>query len=369
MLERFIELYDDVRSATLDLTGTWWCKPEDLDKLVEIYNALHPLEIAIKKLGARGTTLMDAEKIYSRVKQHLQELGSDIAIQLRSSFVKRILERRNSTLVHLLYFLKFPNYWNFEKDSFDIPVVKEDIIKLATQLACCLFPSDVRNPDDLELDSQGDIRFFEKKSKIEKPNATFSEKIDFDLDEESNECGNFETQKLPTVCEEMIKYASNPKGVMPVVLIKLQNALKSIQPSSVEPERCFSTCGFYGPKVRSSLSDKTLSDLLFLNRHFKKLSKSDLKSEKKPEFKAAKMKPMRVMQQHTPKQSTPKAKTRFIFQKRKTPNDSKRKSSQKAKRRKLEKSSDSEDYEEKDLVDDNSDGSLNFGNSDEETQI
>ena len=59
--------------------------------------------------------------------------------------------------MHLLYFLKFPNYWNFEKDSFGMPVVKEDIIKLATQLACRLFPSDVRNPDSLELDSQGDI--------------------------------------------------------------------------------------------------------------------------------------------------------------------------------------------------------------------
>ena len=61
MLEHFIELYDEVRSATLDLTGAWWCKPEDYDKLVEIFNALHPLEIAIKKLGARGTTLIDAE--------------------------------------------------------------------------------------------------------------------------------------------------------------------------------------------------------------------------------------------------------------------------------------------------------------------
>ena len=36
--------------------------------------------------------------------------------------------------------------------------------------------------------------------------------------------------KLPTDCEEMKKYASNPKGLMLVVLIKLQNALKSIQP-------------------------------------------------------------------------------------------------------------------------------------------
>ena len=70
--------------------------------------------------------------------------------------------------------------------------------------------------------------------------------------------------------------------------------------------------------------DETLSNLLFLNRHFKKLSKSD-KSQKKAEFKAPKMKPMRVIQ------ATPKAKTKILSQKRKTPNDSKGKSSQKAK--------------------------------------
>ena len=149
-----------------------------------------------------------------------------------------------------------------------------------------------------ERRSSGDIRFFEQKSKMEKANATFSEKIYFDLDEESNEGGNLETQKLPTVCEEMIKYAANPRGVMPIVLIKLQDALKSIEPSSVEPERCFSTCGFYGTKVRSTLSDETLSNLLFLNRYFKKskpTTTSD-KSQEKAEFKAPTVKPMRVMQ-------------------------------------------------------------------------
>ena len=43
--------------------------------------------------------------------------------------------------------------------------------------------------------------------------------------------------------------------------------------------------------------------------------------------------------------------------------------SQKVKKRRLETTSDSEDFKEKDLVDDNSDGSLNLGNSDDETQI
>ena len=54
------------------------------------------------------------------------------------------------------------------------------------------------------------------------------------MDEENNEGGDLETQKLPKICEEIMKYVSNPKGVMPVVLIKLQNALKTLQPSSVE---------------------------------------------------------------------------------------------------------------------------------------
>ena len=43
--------------------------------------------------------------------------------------------------------------------------------------------------------------------------------------------------------------------------------------------------------------------------------------------------------------------------------------SQKVKKRRLETTSDSEDFKEKDLVDGNSDGSLNLGNSDDETQI
>ena len=60
-----------------------------------------------------------------------------------------------------------------------------------------------------------------------------------------------------------------------------------------------------------------------------------------------------------------KAKTKSFSQKRKSCNDLK------GKKIKIETSSDSEDDEEKDLVDDNSDGSLNLGHlhSDDETQM
>jgi hypothetical protein len=102
------------------------------------------------------------------------------------------------------------------------------------------------------------------------------------------------------------------------------------------------------------LSDETLS-----NQRYQNL----INHRKKAEFKAPKMKPMRFIQ------ATPKAKTKILSQKRKTSNDSKGKSSQRAKKKRLETSSDSEDYDEKDLVDDKSDGSLNLGNSDDETQM
>ena len=67
-----------------------------------------------------------------------------------------------------MYFLHVPNYWNFEKDLFDIHIVKEDIIKLATSLICRLFPNDERNPT-LEYDSQD--KFFESSEKDSVPNS------------------------------------------------------------------------------------------------------------------------------------------------------------------------------------------------------
>ena len=106
--------------------------------------------------------------MFAKVKHHLMAIGTPVALKLRDAFIKRIKERHNHTLIHLMYFLRVPNYWNFEKDRFDVPIVKEDIIKLATSLICRLFPNDVRNPT-LENDSQDN--FFESSEKDSVPNS------------------------------------------------------------------------------------------------------------------------------------------------------------------------------------------------------
>ena len=50
-------------------------------------------------------------------------------------------------------------------------------------------------------------------------------------------------------------------------LLKLQEALLSIPPTSVEPERSFSSAGLLCTKIRSRLSDEALNDLVYGKSH------------------------------------------------------------------------------------------------------
>ena len=56
----------------------------------------------------------------------------------------------------------------------------------------------------------------------------------------------------------------------PENLQKLFNALLTIKPTSVEPERAFSAIGLFATKLRSQLGDETLDDLVVMRQKFKK---------------------------------------------------------------------------------------------------
>ena len=57
----FLIFRDPLTASKGKIGGFRFKSPYREQKLVLLFNALHPLEIAIKKLGARGTTLIDAE--------------------------------------------------------------------------------------------------------------------------------------------------------------------------------------------------------------------------------------------------------------------------------------------------------------------
>ena len=71
---------------------------------------MKPLELAVVELSRRSMDLLGAEGIYKTTIQELSDLDTDIATTLKNSFEKRVQERRQPILVHLIEYLKDPLY-------------------------------------------------------------------------------------------------------------------------------------------------------------------------------------------------------------------------------------------------------------------
>ena len=69
--------------------------------------------------------------------------------------------------------------------------------------------------------------------------------------------------------KEIQLYKINPLE-RPKNLELLFKALLTIKPTSVEPERAFSAMGFFQPKIRNRMGDKTLDALITMRQFYKK---------------------------------------------------------------------------------------------------
>ena len=151
----------------------------------------------------------------------------------------------------------------------------------------------------METDEDGDLTFFEpshqeelaeKETEID-PHKLAEQTLDALMDEE----GDSYTSPIkpnfidgpPKIEDVMHAYAGNPR-VMPAILAKLFRALKTIQPTSIEAERAFSTCGLFVTKLRTNLNDDTLNALLIVNKHYngERSSRSSKAAEIASEFAA-----------------------------------------------------------------------------------
>jgi hypothetical protein len=273
MIRRFLLLKDELKLATLMMNKAWTFTTEDIEKLSNLLKALEPLEVAIEMLGARKTNLLDAELIYKTIYEDLDKQTSDIAKRLKNAFRSRVADRRDKNLIHLMSFLENPSSWNRERDFFGENVNQAEIKKLATDLCCRLFPDSVVHPHGYQVDEDGDVSCFEdtefeKKDLHNEAFISIKDRLTKILNESKNINDPKPINGQASISDEMNNFAMNPRK-MPTILLKLFRALKTIPPTSVESERCFSTCGIYVTKMRTSLNDDSINSLIFLKKYYK----------------------------------------------------------------------------------------------------
>ena len=98
MLERFIQVNKQLKSAMLCMECDYDITDAEVTKLKELCDALGPLKEASLALCRQDATVLESEIVFGVTIEALDELDTDISHKLKECFQTRILQRRDTEL-------------------------------------------------------------------------------------------------------------------------------------------------------------------------------------------------------------------------------------------------------------------------------
>jgi hypothetical protein len=226
--------------------------------LEELANSLRPLELLTKNLCKDQFTVLQADTIFQTAFRALASQNTFVGDSLLTALKTRYAQRKNIKLLSCLHFLIDPLEYNPGEDGLlELTELRSEVTNICTRL----YPDPDPEPAaDLEQEADTEGRLNEHQlSDAEKLAAQFSEDL--------QSIGQRKKKTSPDVTAEM-KLACKT-GNLTDRLQNLLRALESIQASSVEAERAFSTASRFVTKVKNRLGDKTLDSYCFANHKFK----------------------------------------------------------------------------------------------------
>ena len=253
MVERFIKLVPCIRSALKDLNALHLLDEQSIPILSDVYSALNPIKIAVETLGKRDANLVTADAILKFMFDALRENNTDLSTQLVESLDRRIKERRNIGLVSLTKYLLTLKTTG---SSSQLPSISlEKIQNLAKEIFNNLFTQEdeIEISDDSSLDEQNIGSSIQDKL-FDAINAALKK---------TNRKTSINLKKEFQIYEGTGNITKN--------LQKLMNALMTIQPTSIESERVFSSASNFCTKKRFGLNDTNFNCLCFYTPHYQSL--------------------------------------------------------------------------------------------------
>jgi len=239
-------------------------------------DALRPIEYAVKMLCKESANLISAENAITFVNDELAKLDTPIANALKERFEERIIQRRNNVLVHLMMYLENPKFIDKKKDSLQVKIEKNKIVKLAVSLIQKLFMEE----GDFEMTKEeGEIIIVEEKDSKAEVTDSKSLSLDEKFATFLKTKENFMSDSEPSIdhLEKIVKREMalfEASKSLPKNLSNLKKSLHSIKPTSVESERAFSAMNAFATKIRSRLNDDTMDAMIFLRQYYKNKAKN-----------------------------------------------------------------------------------------------
>lgn len=258
MCQRFCELENPLKKTLIDLKLQQFSDDEFM-LVKKVVAVLNPIKITLEALCRRDMDLCKADAALVFMLNEIKEINCDLSRDLYKALLKRIQERRTISST-VLNFLKNPDIKSDFDKHLDITSIKFEIKQLILRLLKKNNPTDeTQDVVDLSLneESQNQInnsiaqKLEDAIAKCKSPQKCITKKENID-DQLSKEIDIFISGGMRgKYLQECYKY------------------LKTVLPTSVECERCFSTASYVGNKIRSRLSDETLNALIFLRNYLK----------------------------------------------------------------------------------------------------
>lgn len=246
MLEPLIKTETAIRETLLEFKADLDLVDNvDFDALKDLLDAMKPVKLAVENLSREDSTLMSADTILEFMFEKLSLMNSEISKKLMDNLKIRIDERWNADVMNLLRSLK---------NSTITPSTAT--INFAGMLASRLFGvNDVEIIETTADNSTSEI-------------LTLQEELNVLLQKNESPAVAPGQDNFKWLKAEFTLFKNT--GQRTENLQKLFDAILTIKPTSTDVERVFSVCANFCTKIRSRLSDKSLSALVFLKYYYKK---------------------------------------------------------------------------------------------------
>ena len=236
------------------LTSKEWASVEDL------HDALYPVELLTKALCGENVDLLSADAAFLVAVDTLARQKNKTSDSLLASLKSRYLERKNISVLSILYFCHSPKEYEDNKKIsglLEVEKLREEIEKQYSRL----FSEDEELAEEdekedemspLTRDKEGSDRertkllFQQSVARVKKP-IQASEKIIYNNIMEEVTAA-FQTHEMS---DKMTR------------LQKLHKAMLSVPGASIECERAFSCVSRFNTKLRNRLNDESLDRLTF----------------------------------------------------------------------------------------------------------
>lgn len=270
MLERFYMMRKCISNALNELDIEVQVEKGDFVRIKELVDVLSPIKATVELLCRRDCNLIKADAAFCALLDHLYSQQTDVAISFYSSLVAE-LKKRRTMVTDVLKYLHSGKMHSEIHNHLDKQVPsKQQIAKFIDSVVKRWDKDDLLDfleEEDEEFEETG-----ESLAKKSKPGNDFFDSLNKvvgeSMEAKANRSGSGANGSLAEIKTEMNLFEMSDSFQRGKNLELAYLSLLSITPTSVESERAFSLAGNFCTKIRSRLSDKNLSTLLYLRAYF-----------------------------------------------------------------------------------------------------